>query len=71
MNPKNNFIACAAMAMEGHAISIGHATNARTQERREYWLSQAQDDERRARFYLRRAGEFEALEQHNKEMEAA
>ena len=62
MNPKANFIACAELAMKGHAQSNALAAQATTEEHRNYWLAQAKDDEERARFYLRRAQEFEELE---------
>jgi hypothetical protein len=61
MNPRNNFIACAEMAMKGHAQSHAEAAKAKTKERRDYWLAQAADDENRARFYLKRAQEFDEI----------
>ena len=48
MSPKANFIACAEMAMKGHARSNALAAQATTEERRDYWLAQAKDDEERA-----------------------
>lgn len=69
IDPVNNFIACAEMAMKGHAQSNAMAAEAKTPERREYWLNQAKDDAARADFYLRRANEM--IELRNQQIEEA
>lgn len=58
IDPMQNFIACADLATKLALEHWEEAHKAETQDRIDYWTNEARNAERRARFYLMRANEF-------------